>query len=164
MRIIQACIRPCLWFHDNAEEAMHFYVDLFPDARIDGIDRYPDESVDPHFEGMAGKVINGRFTLCGTEFVCLDGGPRFTFTEAVSFTVACADQAEIDRYWAALSAVSEAEQCGWCKDKYGISWQILPANLADLMTGPAAVQALMRMKKLVIGEFPADGEQRPVAD
>ena len=164
MTALQAAIKPCLWFHDNAEEAMNFYVDLFPDSRIDGIDRYPDESLNEHFTGMAGKVINGRFTLNGVPFVCLDGGPAFTFNEAISFTVACADQEEIDRYWAALSAVPEAEQCGWCKDKYGVSWQILPANLADLMTGPAAVQALMGMKKIAIDEFPAGDAQQPVTE
>lgn len=151
----QTPIQPCLWFDGNAEEAMKFYVDLFPDSHIDGIERYPDESLDEHFAGMTGKVINGRFTLRGTPFICLDGGPAFTFNEAVSFTVQCADQAEIDRYWEALSAVPEAEQCGWCKDRFGVSWQILPAGLGELMNGPEAVQALMRMKKIVIADFPS---------
>ncbi|MFC6707227.1 VOC family protein [Flexivirga alba] len=155
MATVQSTIKPCLWFHDNAEEAMNFYVGLFPDSHVDGIDRYPDESLDEHYKGMAGKVINGRFTLAGMEFVCLDGGPAFTFNEAISFTVACADQAEIDRYWQALSAVPESEQCGWCKDKYGVSWQILPANLGELLTGPAAIQALMGMQKIVIADLQA---------
>lgn len=154
---LRGVVRPCLWFHDNAEEAMHFYVDLFPDSRIDGIDRYPDESLDEHFAGMAGKVINGRFTLNGMDFVCLDGGPAFTFNESISFTVACADQTEIDHYWAALSAVPDAEQCGWCKDKYGLSWQILPAQLHELLTGPAAVQALLAMRKISIADLQAAG-------
>lgn len=154
MSTLQAPIQPCLWFHDNAEEAMNYYVDLFPGSHIDGIERYPDESLDEHFQGMAGKVINGRFNLSGVPFICLDGGPAFTFNEAVSFTVQCADQAEIDRYWQALSAVPESEQCGWCKDKFGVSWQILPANLGELMNGPEAVQALMGMKKIVIADFP----------
>ncbi|RNI24923.1 VOC family protein [Flexivirga caeni] len=154
-------LRPCLWFHDNAEEAMRYYVGLFPGSRIEGIERYPDASLDRHFEGMAGKVLSGRFTLDGMPFTCLDGGPAFTFTESISITVACADQAEIDRYWAALSAVPESEQCGWCKDRFGLSWQILPAHLDELMTGPAAIQALMGMGKIVISEFPAaDGEPR----
>lgn len=150
-------IRPCLWFNDSAEEAMQYYVDLFPDSHIDDIVRYPDESLNEHFKGMSGKVLNGRFTLSGTEFVCLDGGPAFTFNEAVSFTVGCADQAEIDRYWAALSAVPESEQCGWCKDKFGVSWQILPAKLDELMTGPGAIQALMGMHKISIAELEAAG-------
>lgn len=157
MASIQSPIRPCLWFDNNAEEAMNFYVDLFPDSHIDGIERYPDESLSERFAGMTGKIINGRFTLSGTEFVCLDGGPQFAFNEAISFTVGCADQAEIDRLWAALSAVPDAEACGWCKDRYGVSWQIQPANLAELMTGPAAVQALMGMKKIVIHELATAG-------
>lgn len=153
MTALRSAIQPCLWFHDTAEESMNFYVDLFPDSHIDGIERYPDESLDEHYKGMSGKVINGRFTLNGVPFTCLDGGSAFTFNEAVSFTVACADQAEIDRYWQALSAVPESEQCGWCKDKYGVSWQILPANLGELMTGPAAIQALMGMRKIVIADL-----------
>ena len=150
-------IKPCLWFNDSAEEAMQYYVDLFPDSHIDDIVRYPDESLNEHFKGMSDKVLNGRFTLSGTEFICLDGGPAFTFNEAVSFTVGCADQAEIDRYWAALSAVPESEQCGWCKDKFGVSWQILPARLDELMTGPGAIQALMGMHKISIAELEAAG-------
>lgn len=157
MADLRSAIKPCLWFHDNAEEAMQFYVDLFPDSRIDGVDRYPDESLSEHFQGMSGKVLNGRFTLAGTPFVCLDGGPAFTFNEAISFTVACDDQDEIDRYWAALSAVPQAEACGWCKDRYGVSWQILPAKLEELMTGPGAIQALMGMKKIVIADLQAAG-------
>lgn len=150
-------ITPSLWFNDNAEEAMNFYIGLFPNSAITSIERYPDESLDEHFSGMAGKVINGSFTLNGVEFICLDGGPEFTFNEAVSFTVPCADQTEIDRYWAALSAVPESEACGWCKDRYGISWQIIPANLAELLSGPAAIQAMMAMKKIVIADLAAAG-------
>lgn len=104
-----APIQPCLWFDDQAREAMEYYVGVFPDSRITQIEEYPDESLDEHFHGMTGKVLNGRFTLNGVEFTCLDGGPLFPFTEAVSFIVSCADQAEIDRYWAALSHVPEAE-------------------------------------------------------
>ncbi|WP_446663552.1 VOC family protein [Flexivirga sp. B27] len=154
-------IQPSLWFHDNAEEAMNFYVDLFPDSHIDSIERYPDESLNEHFEGMSGKVLNGRFTLNGVQFTCLDGGPVYTFTEAVSFTVPCADQAEIDRYWQALSAVPDAEQCGWCKDKFGVSWQIIPANLGELMSGPGAIQALMGMQKICIADLRAAGDAQP---
>lgn len=148
---------PCLWFDDQAEQAMTYYTQVFPNSSIDHIERYPDESTDEHLSGMRGKVITGIFTLNGTQFRCLDGGPQFPFTEAVSFTVSCADQAEIDHYWQALSAVPEAEQCGWCKDRFGISWQIVPAALGELMAagGPAAIQALMSMKKLVIADFEA---------
>ena len=150
-------ITPFLWFDNNAEEAMHFYADLFPDSSVGHIERYPDESLDEHFVGMTGKVLTGYFTLAGRQFQCLDGGPAFAFNEAISMIVECADQDEIDRYWAALSHVPEAEACGWCKDKYGLSWQIVPANLSELMTGPAAIQAMMKMKKVVIAELRAAG-------
>ena len=146
-------ITPCLWFTDHAEEAMEFYCSVFPNSHIVSIDRYPDESLDPHYAGMRGKVINGVFELDGTRFICLDGGPAFTFNEAISLTVRCRDQAEIDHYWSALSAVPASEQCGWLKDKYGISWQIVPAHLDELMTGDAQVKALMGMKKIVIEEL-----------
>lgn len=146
-------IVPCLWFPDRAEEAMEFYCSIFPNSRILSIERYPDESLDEHFTGMRGKVLNGRFVLDGTTFVCLDGGPVFTFNEAISLTVECADQDEIDHYWTSLSASPEHEQCGWLKDRYGVSWQIVPANLAELMTGPAQTQALMGMKRIVIDEL-----------
>lgn len=147
-------IIPSLWFDNNAEEAMNFYVQLFPHSHINHIEHYPDESLDEHFEGMSGKVINGSFTLNGVNFICLDGGPLFKFNEAVSFTVQCKNQAEIDYYWDALSSHPENEQCGWCKDKYGVSWQIIPANLGELVSrGPAAMQAMMKMKKIVIAEL-----------
>lgn len=146
-------ITPCLWFTDHAEEAMEFYCSVFPNSHIVSIDRYPDESLDPHYAGMSGKVINGVFELDGNRFICLDGGPMFQFNEAISLTVACADQDEIDHYWSSLSAVPESEQCGWLKDKHGISWQILPANLGELMTGEAQVKALMGMKKIIIEEL-----------
>lgn len=146
-------IVPCLWFADRAEEAMEFYCSVFPNSRIVSIERYPDESLDEHFAGMSGKVITGVFELDGNRFICLDGGPAFTFNEAISLTVECADQAEIDRYWQALSAVPESEQCGWLKDRFGISWQIVPDNLGELMTGDAQVRALMGMKKIVIAEL-----------
>ena len=146
-------IVPCLWFPDCAEEAMEFYCSVFPDSRILSIERYPDESLDQHFKGMSGKVLTGRFVLDGTEFICLDGGPAFTFNEAISLTVECADQAELDHYWSNLSASPDHEQCGWLKDRFGVSWQIVPANLGELMTGPAQTQALMQMKKIVIDDL-----------
>ncbi|WP_259356778.1 VOC family protein [Brevibacterium sediminis] len=132
---------------------MEFYCSVFPDSRVLSIERYPDESLDEHFKGMSGKVLNGRFVLDGTDFICLDGGPVFTFNEAISLTVECADQTEIDHYWSHLSASPEHEQCGWLKDRFGVSWQIVPANLGELMTGPAQTQALMQMKKIVIDDL-----------
>ena len=146
-------IVPCLWFPDCAEEAMEFYCSVFPDSAILSIERYPDESLDEHFAGMSGKVLTGRFVLDGTPFICLDGGPAFTFNEAISLTVECADQAELDNYWSNLSASPDHEQCGWLKDRFGVSWQIVPANLGELMTGPAQTQALMQMKKIVIDDL-----------
>ena len=147
-------ITPSLWFDMNAEEAMNYYVSVFPDSYIRHIEKYPDEWLDEHFKGMSGKVINGSFSLSGMEFLCLDGGPMFTPNEAISFTVACKDQAEIDYYWGKLSHVVDAQQCGWCKDRFGLSWQIIPANMGELIgRSPAALQAMMQMKKIVIVEL-----------
>jgi predicted 3-demethylubiquinone-9 3-methyltransferase (glyoxalase superfamily) len=289
-------ITPFLWFDRQAEEAMAFYTSIFDGSSVGHVERYPDESLDPHFAGMSGKVISGSFQLGGRPFLCLDGGPGFpinpsisfycafddhasieaawrrlseggavlmefgsypwapaygwvqdrygvswqlalssgaadappqritpmlmftgavagraeqamrdytalfdssgvdavvtyeegdgdtpglvkharfhlgadqfmaldsgmahgfTFTEGVSLLVACRDQAEIDRYWDALTSAGGSEsQCGWCKDRYGVSWQIVPANLGELLAaGPAAVQAMMRMRRISIAEI-----------
>lgn len=148
-----ATIRPYLWFHDSAQEAMEYYVSVFPNSSIDRVTLYPDENLSEHFEGMSGKVINGEFTLNGTPFGCIDGGPTFTFNEAVSFVIECDDQTEIDHYWQALSAVPEAEACGWCKDRFGVSWQVVPAGLDLLQQRPEQIQALMHMKKIVIADL-----------
>lgn len=154
-------ITPSLWFDKNAEEAMNFYVSIFKNSKINRIDYYPDESLDEHFKGMAGKVINGDFELDGQRFICLDGGPYFTFNEAVSFTIDCTDQDEVDYYWENLSAVPEAEQCGWCKDKFGVSWQIVPRRLGELLSDPdteksaRAMQAMMKMKKIDVSALEA---------
>lgn len=285
-------ITPSLWFDNNAEEAMNFYCEIFPNSSVNHVERYPDESLDEHFRGMSGKVINGQFTLWDMQFSCIDGGPAFalnpsislfvvfdtaeevdaawgklidggealmeinsypwakrygwlrdkfgltwqlscgdndmtgrrirpmlTFTqeyagkaqaameyyaslfpdsgvdmsvhyeenegddpaylkhavfhlagqgflamdsganhefvcnEALSFVVPCKDQEEIDRYWERLSAHPENEQCGWCKDQFGVSWQIIPADMGSLMQSPGAMQRMMSMKKLVISEL-----------
>ncbi|SEB42391.1 VOC family protein [Microbacterium hydrocarbonoxydans] len=146
-------IRPFLWFDGRAQEAMEYYVSVFPNSSIDQVVLYPDESLDRHFEGMTGKVLTGEFTLNGTPFGCLDGGPQFTFNESISFVIGCDDQAEIDHYWAALSAVPDAEACGWCKDRFGVSWQVVPAGFDLLQQRPEQIQALMHMKKIVIAEL-----------
>lgn len=154
-------ITPSLWFDMNAEEAMNYYIDVFPNSKIISIDKYPDESLDEHFKGMSGKVINGQFELDGQRFICLDGGPAFKFNEAISFTIDCKDQAEIDYYWEKLSHVSQAEQCGWCKDKFGISWQVVPKQLDELMNGSDAegvkrvTTTMMKMHKLNVAELEA---------
>lgn len=154
-------ITPSLWFDKNAEKAMNYYVSVFKDAKIVRIDRYPDESLDEHFAGMNGKVINGEFELMGQRFICLDGGPLFKFNESISFTIDCVDQEEVDYYWERLSHVPESEQCGWCKDKFGLSWQIIPRRLGELLSDTdsekagRAMQAMMQMKKLEVAVLEA---------
>ena len=145
-------LSPCLWFDGKAEEAAHFYVSLLPDSHVDTVHRAPSE----YPSGRAGDVLTVEFTLAGMPFVGLNGGPRFTFNEAVSFQIYTDDQAETDRLTAALSAVPDAEQCGWVKDRYGLSWQIVPRRLLALMTDPdrarakRAMEAMMRMKRIDI--------------
>lgn len=154
-------ISPCLWFDMNAEEAMNYYTSVFPNSKINRIDYYPDESLDKHFKGMSGKVINGEFELDGRSFICLDGGPLFKFNEAISLVVDCKDQQEVDYYWEKLSAVPEAEQCGWCKDKFGVSWQIIPRRLGELLNDPdkeaagRAMQCMMKQHKIDVAELEA---------
>ena len=146
-------ITPHLWFDSQAEEAMQFYVSVFPNSKIVSIRRYPDTATDEHLQGMQGKVLTGVFELDGQRFMALDGGPLFSFSEAISFVISCKDQAEIDHYWEKLSAVPDAEACGWLKDKYGVSWQVVPTALAELTTGPhgdRVMEALLKMKKLDI--------------
>lgn len=144
-------ITPCLWFDGKAEEAANFYVSLLPDSRIDKIMRAPADYPD----GKAGSVLTVEFTLAGHQFMGLNGGPQFPFTEAVSFTIDCKDQAEVDRYWDALIEGGGAPvQCGWLKDRYGLSWQIVPDILPRLMADPdrakarRVMEAMMEMVKL----------------
>ncbi len=155
-------ITPFLWFDNNAEEAMNFYVNTFnngptnrEESKILNIKYYPTGMTEEHMINMEGKVLTGVFLLEGQKFMCLDGGPVFTINEAVSFHVSCKDQAEIDYYWSGLSHVPEAEQCGWCKDKFGVSWQIIPENMHELLQSPAAIQAMMAMQKVDIAGLAA---------
>lgn len=149
-------ITPCLWFHDNAEEAMNYYCSVFDNARIVDIMRYPTDMQVGPMPNMGGKVLTGVFELNGQQFMCLDGGDVFTLSEATSFVVSCKDQAEIDYYWERLSHVPESEQCGWCKDKFGLSWQIVPENMDEYMKGSqAAMQAMLQMKKIDIAALEA---------
>lgn len=162
---MQQKITPFLWFDKEAEEAMNFYVSVFNDApnkkaesKVVTIRRYPEGGTGP-MEGMDGKVLTGIFELAGQRFMALDGGPIFKFTEATSLYVACADQAEVDYFWEKLSASPENEQCGWLKDKYGLSWQIIPTILEELTTdqdkakADRAIQAMLKMKKIVIADL-----------
>lgn len=147
-------IVPFLWFADNnAEEAVNYYCSVFPGARILSIQRYPDEKLDPHFEGMAGKVLTCVFELNGQRLMAMDGGPRFRLSEAFSLLVECDGQEEIDHCWERLSHVPESEQCGWCKDRFGLSWQIAPRNMERLMASDIAVRKVMDMKKIIIREL-----------
>ncbi len=147
-----AMITPCLWFDGQAEEAAKFYVSLFPDSLIDKVVKAPADFP----SGKKGDVLVVDFTLMGRKFSGLNGGPYFKFNEAVSFTIPCENQAEVDRYWKALSAVPESEQCGWVKDRYGLSWQIVPTMLNRLLADPdrakagRVMEAMLRMKKLDI--------------
>lgn len=145
-----------LWFNGNALEAAEYYISVFPDSKILGIEYYPnsaDEGLADFQLNMAGKPLVVEFELRGQHFTAINAGPEFTFSEAVSFAVYCKDQEEIDHYWDKLSRVPEAEQCGWCKDKYGLSWQIIPENINELMKKPGAYAKMMEMHKLIISDF-----------
>jgi len=152
-------ITPFLWFDNNAEEAMNFYASIFKDSKIISIQYYPEGSDDPHMKGMEGKVLTGIFELNGQKFMALDGGPIFTFNESVSLYVECDGQEEVDYYWEKLSAVPQSEQCGWLKDKFGLSWQIIPKQLGEYLGGSEkegaqrALAAMMKMKKIVIEDL-----------
>lgn len=147
---------PSLWFADNnAEEAVTYYCAVFPDARILDIVRYPDEKLDEHFAGMAGKVLVITFELGGLRLQANDGGPHFRLDEAFSLSVACDSQQEIDWYWSKLSHVPQSEQCGWCKDRFGLSWQIVPRDIKRLTATDEAMRLLLGMKKIDIAALEA---------
>ena len=155
-------ITPCLWYNYDAEEAANFYVTLFPDSRIDNVQRSPADN--PSMK--EGGVLVVEFTLAGQSYIGLNGGPLFPFTEAVSFQVRTEDQEETDRLWDALIANGgEESQCGWLKDRWGLSWQITPKRLLELMADPdkdrarRAMEAMLEMRKIDIAavERAADG-------
>lgn len=153
---MQAKIVPNLWFNGNAREAVDYYVSVFPNSKTLSTAYYPktsDEGLADFQESLAGKPLAIEFELDGQHFTAINAGPEFSFTEAVSFAVYCKDQEEIDYYWAKLSAVPEAEQCGWCKDRYGLSWQIVPQKIEELMKKPNAFKTMMQQKKIVIADY-----------
>jgi predicted 3-demethylubiquinone-9 3-methyltransferase (glyoxalase superfamily) len=158
-------ITPCLWFDGKAEEAAEFYASVFPDSRVDAVHRAPSD----YPSGKAGDVLTIEFTLIGRPFTGLNGGPLFRFNEAISFQIPVDTQAEADRLADALSAVPEAEQCGWVKDRFGVSWQIVPRQLIRLISDadPArarrAFGAMMQMKRIDIAalERAANGVAPP---
>ncbi len=149
-------IVPNLWFDGNAKEAADYYVSVFPDGKILSVINYPSSAEDglADFQlDMADKVLTVEFEIMGMRFVGINAGPEFEFSEAISFSVDCVDQEEIDYFWDKLSADPEAEQCGWCKDKFGLSWQIVPANMGELMAKPDAFKTLMNQHKIIIAEY-----------
>lgn len=146
-------ITPNLWFNGNAKEAVDFYLSVFPDSKITNISYYPTEGLADFQKNMAGKELTLDFELDGMGFTAINAGPEFTFNESVSFAISCKDQEEIDYYWEKLSSVPESEQCGWCKDRFGLSWQVVPSDMEGLMTRPNAFANMMQMKKLVIADF-----------
>jgi len=161
-------ITPCLWFDMNCEEAMNYYVKVFNEApysrktsRVNWIQRYEKGIETPGAAEMEGKVLTGDFELDGQRYIALDGGPIFKFNEAISLEVDCRDQEEIDYFWSKLSAVKESEQCGWCKDKFGLSWQIIPTRLGELLLDPDREKAhrvanvMLEQHKIVISELEA---------
>jgi predicted 3-demethylubiquinone-9 3-methyltransferase (glyoxalase superfamily) len=149
-------ITPCLWFDNRAEEAARFYISVFPDSRIDHILHYSADTPG----GKAGGVLLVDFTLAGQKFQALNGGPHDQFNDAISLAVQCADQAEVDRYWAALTADGgRPVQCGWLKDKYGVSWQIVPSAVIAMLRdedkekAKRVTETLLQMVKLDIGKL-----------
>ena len=144
-------ITPFLWFDGKAEEAMNFYVSTIPNSKVIGTTRVGDAG-----PGPKGSVLTANFVLNGVEFVALNGGPQFKFTEAVSFVINCETQDEVDRYWEALSEGGRKDQCGWLKDKYGLSWQIVPIQLTQMLSDKDAkkadrvMKAMLQMKKIDI--------------
>ena len=152
-------IVPCLWFDDQAEEAAQYYVGIFPNSKIRAISRYGEAGFEIHGR-PAGSVMTVEFELDGQPFTALNGGPAFTFNEAVSLQVMCETQEEIDEYWRRLGEGGDpkAQQCGWLKDRYGVSWQVVPTGMDELFARPGpgterAMEALLRMKKLDIAEL-----------
>jgi predicted 3-demethylubiquinone-9 3-methyltransferase (glyoxalase superfamily) len=159
MKVIQK-ISPCLWFDDQAEEAARFYSGIFKNSRIVTVTRYGEAGHEVHGR-PAGTVMTVAFELEGQAFTALNGGPVFKFNEAISFQVYCETQAEVDYYWEKLSAGGDkkAQQCGWLKDKYGASWQVVPRVLVEMISDPDAkksgnaMEAMLKMKKIDIEEL-----------
>ena len=153
-------ISPCLWFDDQAEEAARFYAGIFRNSRIVAVTRYGSAGFEIHGR-PAGSVMTVVFELDGQSFTALNGGPVFTFTEAISLQVHCATQEEVDYYWEKLSAGGDpkAQQCGWLKDRFGLSWQVVPNGMEEMLADPEsagaqrAMNALLRMKKLDVAEL-----------
>ena len=147
-------IRPFLWFDDKAEEAMNFYTSIFKNSKIVNVSRYGDEG-----PGQAGAVMSATFQLDGQEFIALNGGPLFTFTPAVSFFINCETQQEVDELWEKLSEGGERSRCGWLRDKYGLSWQVIPTALGEMLQDEddekanRVMHAMLQMDKIDIARL-----------
>jgi predicted 3-demethylubiquinone-9 3-methyltransferase (glyoxalase superfamily) len=158
--MIHTRIVPCLWFDDQAEEAARYYTGIFPGSKITAISRYPEAGREVHGKAP-GSVMTVSFELAGQPFTGLNGGPHFQFNEAVSLQVMCETQEEIDRYWDALGSGGDpqAQVCGWLKDRYGLSWQVVPVGMEEMLadeTSPGAqraMQAMLQMKKIDLGQL-----------
>jgi predicted 3-demethylubiquinone-9 3-methyltransferase (glyoxalase superfamily) len=149
-------ITPFLWFDSQAEEAVQFYTSIFKNSKVGKVARYGDAG-----PGPKGSVMTATFELDGQQFIALNGGPLFKFNEAISFVVSCADQTEVDAFWDKLSAGGQTSRCGWLKDRFGVSWQIVPTVLGELMSDPdpeksrRVMQAMLQMTKLDIAQLRA---------
>lgn len=149
-------ITPSLWFDTELEQAIEFYTDVFPNSSVERIDRYTEAG-----PGTPGEVVSAMFVLDGQRFIGIDGAPQIPFTEAISFLISCRDQSEVDYYWDRLLDGGRESQCGWLKDRFGLSWQIIPERLDELTGDPdparaaAATKAMLGMRKIVIAELEA---------
>ncbi len=153
-------ITPCLWFDTQGEEAARFYTSLFPDSKVTNVSHYGEAGPRP-----AGTVMTVEFELDGQKFVALNGGPEFTFNEAISFQISCESQEEVDEYWRKLCDGGEEGPCGWVRDRFGLSWQVIPTALPRLLADPdreksqRVMQAMLGMKKIEIAELERAAEQ-----
>jgi len=153
---------PCLWFDDQAEQAAQQYTSIFPNSTIDKVVRYG-----PNQPGPEGQVMTVEFQLDGQRYVGLNGGPLFQFSEAISFQINCADQDEVDHYWTRLTDGGEESQCGWLKDRFGLSWQVCPAGMEEFLSDPnnergqRAMKAMLGMKKIDIAAIEAAADAAP---
>ncbi len=151
---------PCLWFDGQAEQAAEHYTAIFPNSTVLGVTRYGPGAPQPE-----GSVLTVEFSLDGQRYVGLNGGPQFTFNEAISFQIMCADQEEVDHYWSTLSEGGEEGPCGWLKDRYGLSWQVCPVGMSELFNDPdqrrvqRAMQAMLGMKKIDLAALRAAADQ-----
>jgi len=149
-------ITPSLWFDDDLEEAMEFYTAVFPNSSVHSVQRYTEAG-----PGEPGSVVSAEFELDGTRFAGINGGPQFRFTEAVSFVIDCADQDEVDHYWSALTDGGQESQCGWLRDRFGLSWQVVPRRLMELLADPdpdrarRATEAMLGMRRIVVSDLEA---------